>query len=146
MRTGSFFLFLIVVSFPALPQGPVFKSDEGAIRGYDPVAYFSDGKPVKGVKSYSYKWKDADWYFSSQNNLDLFKNDPQKYAPQFGGFCAYGVSRDYKVKTEPDAWTVVEGKLYLNYDTDVMKTWNKDRANYIGKANSNWVSLEDKEK
>lgn len=101
---------------------------------------------MKGVKSYIYTWKDADWYFSSQNNFELFKSDPENYAPQFGGFCAYGVSRNYKVKTEPDAWTVVDGKLYLNYDTSVMKTWNKDRANYIGKANLNWVTLKDKEK
>ena len=138
-------LFIIVISNTAFAQGPIFKTEDGAIRGYDPVAYFTEGKPVKGLKSFSHSWKGATFYFSSKKNLDLFKTNPQKYAPQFGGFCSYGVSRDYKVKSEPDAWTIVDGKLYLNYNTEVMSTWRKDTEGYIKKAKANWVALENKE-
>jgi YHS domain-containing protein len=121
----------------------IFQTSEGAIKGYDPVAYFTDKKPVKGKKQFTYRWQDATWYFASQAHLDLFKASPEKYAPQFGGFCAYGVSRNYKVKIEPEAWTILDDKLYLNYDLDVSKTWNKDPAGYIKKANANWAKLKD---
>lgn len=142
-----FFIVLILLAFAGalFAQGPVFKTEEGAIRGYDPVAYFTESKPVKGVKAFSHSWKGATYYFSSKKNLDLFKSKPEKYAPQFGGFCSYGVSRNYKVKTEPDAWTIVDGKLYLNYDTDVMKIWRQDTQTYITKAKVNWAGLENKE-
>jgi YHS domain-containing protein len=123
---------------------PVYQTSDGAIKGYDPVAYFTDQKPVKGKKEFAYRWQEATWYFASREHLELFKASPEKYAPQFGGFCAYGVSRNYKVKIEPEAWTILEGKLYLNYDLDVSKTWNKDAAGYIKKANANWATLKDK--
>jgi YHS domain-containing protein len=144
MRIKSLF-FAMFVCAASFGQGKVFKTDEGAIRGYDPVAYFTESKPVKGLKIYSHTWNGATWYFSSKKNQDLFMAHPQKYAPQFGGFCAYGVSRNYKVKTEPDAWTIVDGRLYLNYDTGVSEIWNKDRENYIKKGKENWVTLENKE-
>jgi hypothetical protein len=87
----------------------------------------------------------ADWYFSSRQNLDLFKASPDKYAPQYGGYCAYGCSRGYKASTEPDAWTIINNKLYLNYNTDVKETWLKDKANLIQKADKNWPSVKAKE-
>lgn len=78
------------------------------------------------------------WYFASADHLLKFKADPEKYAPQFGGYCAYGMSRGYKAKTDPEAWTIVDGKLYLNYNLDVRKLWNEKQAEFIEKANTNW--------
>ena len=122
-------------------QKEVFSKSNEAINGYDPVAYFTESKPVKGKKEFTFVWKESNWLFSSAKNRDLFKGDPEKYAPQFGGFCAYGVSEDHKSPTSPDAWTIVDGKLYLNYDKDVKELWSKDRDNCIKKANENWAEL-----
>ncbi len=126
-------------------QQKVFSTSEGAIRGYDPVAYFTESKPVKGQKQFSTEWNGATWYFKSAENRKKFVEAPEKYAPQYGGFCAYGVSRDYKVKTEPEAWAIYNGKLYLNYDLDVAKKWASDKDGYIKKADANWVTLKNKE-
>jgi YHS domain-containing protein len=137
-------VFLILTSLVTFAQSPVFQTSEGAIKGYDPVAYFTQSKPVKGKKDFSLSWQGATWYFSTAQNRDLFKASPEKYAPQYGGYCAYGISRNYKVKIEPEAWTIYEGKLYLNYDLDVSKNWNEDKPGYIKKANTNWATLKDK--
>jgi len=126
-------------------KSTVFIKNDAAINGYDAVAYFTESKPVKGNKQLSYRWMNADWYFSSRQNLDLFKASPDKYAPQYGGYCAYGCSRGYKASTEPDAWTIINNKLYLNYNTDVKETWLKDKANFIQKADKNWPSVKAKE-
>lgn len=123
----------------------VFIKDGNAIRGYDPVAYFKEGKPVKGDSSFSYNWSGANWLFANRQNLDSFKLDPAKYAPQFGGYCAYGVSEDHKSATDPEAWTIVDGKLYLNYNSKVKEYWNKNRDKRIEDANRNWPALKDKE-
>jgi YHS domain-containing protein len=123
-------------------SGGLFNRDTGvAIRGYDPVAYFTDKKPVKGNDAYSFAWKGATWKFASQAHLDLFKAQPEQYAPQYGGYCAYGVTKDYLVKIEPEAWAVVGGKLYLNYDADVQKTWALNPAGYIKTADGKFSSL-----
>lgn len=112
-----------------------------AILGYDPVAYFTDGKPVKGNPAYTHEWQAAKWRFASQSHLDLFKADPEKYAPQYGGYCAYGVSQDSLVGIEPDKFTILDGKLYLNYDADVQATWLKDPAGYIRQADGKFKAL-----
>jgi len=112
-----------------------------AILGYDPVAYFTDGKPAKGQDAYVHEWRGAKWKFASQAHLDLFKADPDRYAPQYGGYCAYGVSQDNLVSIEPDKFKVIDGKLYLNYDDDVQKTWLKDTAGYIRKADEKFATL-----
>lgn len=116
-----------------------------AIQGYDPVAYFKEAKPVKGNENFSFKWNDANWLFSNQQNLDSFKLNPLKFAPQYGGYCAYGMSEGHKAPTEPDAWTIVNGKLYLNYNTKVKGYWNKDQSKRIEDADKNWPGLKDKE-
>jgi len=126
-------------------QSEVFIKDGNAIRGYDPVAYFKEGKPVKGNEQFNFNWNDANWVFSSKQNLDSFKLAPGKYAPQYGGYCAYGVSEDHKAPTDPEAWTIVDGKLYLNYNPKVKEYWGKDRAKRIDDANRNWPLLKDKE-
>ena len=117
------------------------KRTDTAIRGYDPVAYFTDSKPVKGSDKFVHEWMGAKWKFASQDHLDKFKADPAKYAPQYGGYCAYGIAVGNVVKIEPDQWSVVDGKLYLNYDDDVSKKWKKDPAGYIKKADSTFDAL-----
>jgi YHS domain-containing protein len=135
-------LFLVAAfafSGVAAAQKPEVFSDSGAaIRGYDPVAYFTSGKPVKGSKEFTTRWRGATWHFASAENRDRFAAAPEKYAPQYGGYCAYGVSQGYTVSIDPAAWTVVDGKLYLNYSTSVRRTWEKDIPGYIRKADVNW--------
>jgi YHS domain-containing protein len=144
MKPKILLLTLILFGLTAAAQNKIFATSDGAIRGYDPVAYFVDHKPVKGLKQFSLAWHGATWYFKSSENLKKFQENPELYAPQYGGFCAYGVSRNYKVKTEPDAWTIVNGKLYLNYDLDVSRKWLSDKEGYIKKADTNWVTLQNK--
>jgi hypothetical protein len=116
----------------------IFSDKNGAIKGYDPVAYFTIGKPQKGLDSISFQWKDAVWHFSSVEHRDSFALVPEKYAPQYGGYCAYGWAQGYAVKIEPEAWSIVDGKLYLNYDLSIKQKWDKKRVKYILKANVNW--------
>jgi YHS domain-containing protein len=125
-------------------QAKVFSTEEGAIRGYDVVAYFKEGKPVKGDKALMSSWNDANWYFSSAENLEAFKAEPKKFAPQYGGYCAYGTSRGYKAETQPEAFTIFNNKLYLNYSTDVVKTWTQKKEEFIRKADEHWKTLENK--
>lgn len=112
-----------------------------AILGYDTVAYFTVGKPVKGQDNFVADWMGAKWKFASQANLDLFKASPEKYAPQYGGYCAYGVSQDNLVSIEPDKFKIVDGKLYLNYDAGVQERWLKDPAGYIKQADAKFAGL-----
>jgi len=112
-----------------------------AINGYDTVAYFTVSKPVKGLNTLVTDWMGATWKFSSQAHLDLFKANPEKYAPQYGGYCAFGVTRGYLVKVEPEQFTVRDGKLYLNYDADVQATWLKDPAGCIKDADGKYPAL-----
>jgi YHS domain-containing protein len=132
-------LFALVFAGAALAQkAPVYSDSSGAIRGYDPVAYFTQGRPVKGSPELTHQWKGATWRFASAENRERFAAAPEKYAPQYGGYCAYGVASGYAVKIEPDAWSVVDGKLYLNYDRSVQKSWQSDVPGYIRKADVNW--------
>ena len=112
-----------------------------AINGYDTVAYFTAGKPVKGQDALVHEWMGAKWKFASQVNLDLFKASPEKFAPQYGGYCAYGVTQGALVKVEPEQFTVRDGKLYLNYDADVQAKWLKDPAGYIKDADAKFQAL-----
>ena len=112
-----------------------------AINGHDPVAYFTVGKPVKGLDSLATEWMGAKWKFSSQAHLDLFKSNPEKYAPQYGGYCAYGVTQGALVKVEPEQFTVRDGKLYLNFDADVQAKWLKDPAGFIRDADAKFPAL-----
>ncbi len=116
-------------------------ADNVAIRGYDPVAYFREGKPHQGSPEFAAQHDGATWWFASAEDKALFEADPEKYMPAFGGFCAYGTSRGYLVKIEPEAWSIVDGRLYLNYDLGVRDTWAKDPKGYIAKAQANWPRL-----
>ena len=115
-------------------EAQYFTTKAGAINGFDPVAYFTENKPVMGEKSIAQNWNGSVWHFASESNKKMFIANPEKYAPQYGGYCAYGWAKGYAVKTEPDAWAIEGGKLYLNYSKSVQKDWDKDRAGYIKKA------------
>jgi len=122
-------------------KDPIFSTNEGAIKGYDAVAYFTEGAPVKGNQKYSCEWMDATWFFSSKENQVLFESDPFKYAPQFGGYCAYGIAMGSYAKIEPEAWKIVDGKLYLNYNSDIQQEWEANQQNFIAQAESNWENM-----
>lgn len=145
-RTVLAAVFILVCAAPpaawaASPE--VFTGDiKGvAINGYDPVAYFTEKKPVAGKADITHAWKGVIWRFVSTQNLDLFKTAPEKYAPQYGGYCAYAVANGYTAKTDPDAWSIVDDKLYLNYSKSVQSTWEKDIPGYIRSADRNWPDV-----
>jgi len=135
-------LALLILTFAAFADEPVNKTIFGnAIKGYDVVAYFTQGKPVEGSSDHEFEWNGATWRFASAEHKQLFAKDPAKYAPQYGGFCAFGVSRGYAVGVDPEAWRIVDGKLYLNYDRNVQAEWLKDIPGYIAKADANWPKI-----
>jgi len=137
----SVFLFAFFCVL-ANAQSPAYYNEKGvAIKGYDVVAYFTDHTPVEGSKNFSYNWEGTEWHFKNQANLDAFKANPVTYAPEFGGYCAYGVSENHKAPTDPAAFTIVDNKLYLNYSPEVKKLWIKDTKGRIKKAEENWQKL-----
>jgi hypothetical protein len=133
---------LLLFSASAFAQKAEIYSDSGgAIRGYDPVAYFTLKVPTKGSDKFTHQWKGATWRFVNAENRDLFAKSPEKFAPQYGGYCAYGVAQDYAVSIDPAAWRVIDGKLYLNYSKGVQRDWDKDVPGYIRKADTNWPTV-----
>lgn len=116
----------------------IYSTSKGAIDGFDPVAYFKEKKALKGQKSIVYEWKNAKWHFATEENKAAFIQDPEKFTPQYGGYCAYGWSQGYAAKTEGTAWSVVEDKLYLNYNLKVKSTWEKDQEVFIKKADEEY--------
>jgi hypothetical protein len=112
-----------------------------AIHGYDPVAYLVDGGPRKGRPDLAFEHGGARWLFASEENRRRFEADPARYLPAYGGYCAYGVAQGYLVKIDPEAWSVVDGRVYLNYDKPVRESWLKDVPGFISTANANWPKL-----
>ncbi|RJQ47599.1 MAG: YHS domain-containing protein [Nitrospiraceae bacterium] len=147
MKTLYYLTVLTVIFFSTssctsteLPSVNISR-DGIAIKGYDPVAYFTDSRPVKGDSRYEHTWNGAKWLFASTKHLALFKSDPEKYAPRYGGYCAYAVSQGATADIDPEAWTIVDGKLYLNLNKDVQGLWEKDIPGYIQKADRNWPAV-----
>jgi len=141
LRKTSVLLGFASVLFAGVAE-PVNKDGKGiAIQGYDPVAYFTQSKPVRGSSSFTYQWMGSTWWFASAQDRDQFTADPAKFAPQFGGYCAYGVSKNHTVDIDPEAWRIVEGKLYLNYSKSVQKSWLQDVPGNIRAAEQNWPKL-----
>ena len=116
----------------------VYNDNGVAIQGTDPVAYFREAKLVAGNSQFKHEWNGAIWHFSSSQNRDLFAENPEKYAPQYGGYCAYAASKGEVAPTDPAAWTIVDGKLYLNFSLEVKDLWAKDIPGNIAKADNNW--------
>jgi YHS domain-containing protein len=121
--------------------GSINAANGVAIQGYDVVAYVTQQQAVKGDRAFRHEWRGVTWQFASAEHRDRFARSPDAYAPEFGGFCAYGVSRGYAVDIDPQAFTIDDGKLYLNYSKRVQSTWNQDRAGYIEKARQNWPKV-----
>ncbi|MEM0981133.1 MAG: YHS domain-containing (seleno)protein [Cyanobacteria bacterium P01_H01_bin.58] len=112
-----------------------------AIRGADTVAYFTKGKAVLGSSDYEYEWNGATWRFSSAQNLEAFKANPEAFAPQYGGYCAKALSEGNLASVDPRAWKIVDGKLYLNYSADVQDQWVQDISGNIEKADDFWPGV-----
>jgi YHS domain-containing protein len=127
----------------ALAEPPIYTGafDDLAVQGYDPVAYFTDGKPVKGSADYVATYMGATFRFSTADHRDAFLKNPGAYAPQYGGYCAWAVSQGYHAKGDARFWKVVDGKLYLNYNSDVQKKWERDVPGFISAANTNWPKI-----
>lgn len=119
----------------------IYAEDGVAIDGTDAVAYFTEGKPVAGSPEFSHDWMGATWHFSTAENRDAFAADPEAYAPQYGGYCAYAVSEGYTASTVPEAWKIVDGKLYLNFSRRIQRRWERDIPGRIESANANWPSV-----
>ena len=122
--------------------GQFNETDGVAIKGFDPVAYVTEQKAVPGLAEFTGIYKGSTFRFVNTANRDAFIANPEKFAPQYDGYCAYGVSRGYKAATSPDAFRVVDGKLYLNFNAEVKTTWAKDVPGYIGKADAQWPTVE----
>jgi YHS domain-containing protein len=121
---------------------PQFYTEKGvALDGQDVVAYFTQSKLVMGVSQFKHNWGGTTWMFASAANRDMFANNPEKYAPQYGGYCAQATSEGNLVVTQPDAWKIVNGKLYLNYDKTVQAQWMGDIPGHIASANKNWPAI-----
>jgi hypothetical protein len=112
-----------------------------AVKGFDVVAYATSGAAVPGRPEFEHRWNDVIWRFASATHRDQFERDPARYAPQFGGYCAWAVSRGYTADIDPEAWKIVDGKLYLNYSKRVQKMWEEDVAGNIAKAVANWPGV-----
>jgi YHS domain-containing protein len=150
MRQISWFKHLVWV-IASMAAATVFAASDKnvdaksvALKGYDPVAYFVDGKPMQGAEKFMAKHDGATYYFASEKNRDAFVAKPEKFAPQYGGFCAYGAAKGGKFETDPAAFTVVEGKLYLNKNASVQKLWSADVPGFIKQADMSWPQLKSK--
>jgi hypothetical protein len=119
----------------------VLSGNRLAIHGYDPVAFFVDGAPREGRRDLVHEHMGAVWRFASEANRQRFRDDPARYTPVYGGYCAYGVAQGYLVKIDPTAWSIIDDRLYLNYDHSVRDTWLKNVRGYVGQANTNFPRL-----
>lgn len=143
--TLLFILLLLPTTTPAAAKDPVYTSTFSslAVSGYDPVAYFREGKPVEGSSNHQFEWNGATWRFASAENLAAFEADPEAFAPRYGGYCAWAVSQGYTASTDPTAWRIVDGRLYLNYSHAVQRRWAQDIPGNIAKADGNWPAVLD---
>ncbi len=139
----------LIVALPAFAQvktKALLNLDKSgvAIQGYDPVAFFTDNKPVKGSEQWVRRHNGATYFFASKEHRDMFSKDPAKYEPAFGGYCAYGVSRNKLVEIDVDAFQIVDGRLLLQYSKGVRDDFNKDTKGNLAKADGNWTGLLEK--
>ena len=139
----AFALFSLLFSSVSFAEDVIYTRlfSSTAVSGYDAVAYFTEGKPVEGDSNYSTEYMGADWNFKNGENLAKFKENPGKYAPQYGGYCAWAVAHNTTAKGDPTQWTIYEGKLYLNYNADIQSKWTADKVNQILLADKNWPGV-----
>lgn len=134
-----------VIAPAANAEPPIYTGvfSNTALQGYDPVAYFTEGKPVKGSKNFTTEYKGATFQFASAANRDAFLADPAMYAPQYGGYCAWAMADGKYAKGDADHWKIVDGKLYLNYNGSIQKKWSADIPGFIDKADAHWSELQE---
>lgn len=137
------FAVLVIAASPAEALDPIYTGflSDTAVGGYDPVAYFTDGKPVEGSREHTVEWMGTTWQFASTAHRELFLQDPERYAPRYGGYCAYAVANGGTAPGAPEVWKVVEGRLYLNVNKSIQLEWEKDIPGYIRRADANWPQL-----
>jgi YHS domain-containing protein len=142
-KNGSLMFFVLSVLLSVGFCGMVAAEpvDNAAIKGYDPVAYFTVGKALTGQKAVTVRWHDMTWHFISEENRNLFAAAPEKYAPQYDGYCAWAMTESRKSLTDPELWKIVDGKLYLNCNRAAYEKWSKDIPGNIKKADANWLKL-----
>jgi YHS domain-containing protein len=148
MKSGRFALATLAAAFaftlsaaPAYAEkAPVYTAflSNVAVGGYDPVAYFTDGRPVRGSNAFRIVHQGFEYRFASQAHLDAFRANPSRYLPQYGGYCAWAVAQGNTASGDPRYWRIVEGRLYLNYNSDIQRQWEADIPGFIASANSNW--------
>ncbi len=141
----AFALFILLAfstTFTYAAEDPVFTGKgDFAINGYDSVAYHLEMKHVKGDSDFTAEWNGAVWRFKNAENRDQFQSDPERWAPKYGGYCAWAVSNNYTAKTDPKAWSIVDDRLYLNYSRSVRRTWSKDIPGNIRRGDANWPAV-----
>lgn len=137
-------MMLAFISFNAFSAKNIYTGwfSNKAVSGYDAVAYFTENKAVRGNPRFKYQYKKVEWYFSSEKHLKLFKESPERYMPQYGGFCAWAIAKKKsRAPGDPNFWKIVDGKLYLNYDKKVQDDWLKDIPGFIKRADKNWPEM-----
>lgn len=133
------FASLFIFSLPAFAGSPIYGAKDGpAIEGYDAVAYFTEGKPVEGKAEFVTEWNGAKWQFATAENRDKFQTEPEKYAPQYGGHCAFAMANDSFAEGDPHRWKIEDGKLYLNANKIAHWLWQKDIPGKIKSADAYW--------
>lgn len=133
----------VAVLLPGLASadGQIYTEDGVALGGTDPVAYFSAGEPQSGSAEHSYQWRGAEWHFVSERHRQRFAENPQAYAPEYGGWCAWAAARGDAAPTSPEAWKIVDGELYLNYDQEIQARWESDIEGFIEAADQHWPDI-----
>jgi len=145
--TKLLLLSTVLVALSAVVSAKELRNLDGngvAIQGYDPVAFFLDGRPIKGDPQFQSQYRGAKYYFSNGAHKAVFDKEPAKYEPQFGGYCAYGASRGNKAPVKIEAWQIVDGRLLMQYDLDIKSKFNQDQQQNLRKADQNWPGLVEK--
>ena len=140
---AALFMFALIASSSTAADNHLVNTDQEniAIDGYDTVAYFTERQPVKGTDEYEQVWQNAIWKFSSAENRDRFSNDPERYAPRYGGFCVGGLAVGVLRKVDPQAWAIVDNKLYLNFEKADVSPFVENSTDEVAKADANWERL-----
>jgi YHS domain-containing protein len=132
---------MVFLLFTACGEMAVGNDSVVAIKGYDTVAYFTTGKALKGNDSFAFRWHNMTWHFSTKINRDLFAASPEKYAPQYDGYCAWAMTEARKAQTDPEVWEIVNGKLYLQCSQAAYEKWRRDVPGNIRKGDTNWLKI-----
>lgn len=144
-RNIATILILLIMAPLAHAADPIYTGffSNVAVGGYDPIAYFTEGEAVEGDQAHALEYMGAEFRFNSESNLAMFRADPEKYAPQYGGYCAWAMATGDFAKGDPHYWAIVDGKLYLNYDRKIQEKWQKDIPGFIESADARWPGVLD---